>query len=129
MLTPLPLLAIFGLGAPPPDEPLLSRELAPGVHAVGSSDRHGSANAGWVVLRDQVVLIGAPDAALAERCWSAAARTSGKPVRVAILTHLRDGEIEGARFLAGKGVTLMAEEEATGLLRSALGRASGDKPP
>lgn len=108
--------------APPPDDLPPSRELAPGVHALSSSNRYGSANAGWVAFADHVLLIGAPHPDLAERCWSEAVRTSGKPVRAAVLTHLRRGEIEAARFLARKGVILVAQEEAAALLRSALGR-------
>src|SRR5262245_21989091 len=116
-------LALLGVpgASPPPEDLPPPRELAPGVHALGSSDRYGSANAGWVAFSDHVVLIGAPHTDLAERCLREAARISGKPVRAAVLTHLRRGEIEAARFLAGKGVAIVAQEEAARLLRSAPG--------
>ena len=48
-------LALIGLSlgaAQAADEPPPSRELAPGVYALQSSDRFGSANLGWVVFAD-----------------------------------------------------------------------------
>ena len=46
-------------------------------------------------------------------------------MRVALFTHVRRGEIEAARFLAGKGVAIVAQKEAARLLRSALGGGAG----
>ncbi len=123
-MSPSAILSLLCLpcAAPPPGGLPPSRELAPGIHALGASDRYGSANAGWVAFADHVILIGAPHPDLAERCWLEAGKISGKPVRAALLTHLRRGEIEAARFLVRKGVALVAQEEAAGLLRSALAR-------
>src|SRR5436305_677556 len=52
---------ILGLTSPAPSIAIAPRELAPGVYALGSSQRFGGANVGWVVGEDRVVLIGAPD--------------------------------------------------------------------
>ncbi|MGH9363237.1 MAG: ThuA domain-containing protein [Thermoanaerobaculia bacterium] len=105
-LLPLVLAAL-----PPEGSGGRTRELAPGISVLGSSDRFGSANLGWVALPDQVVLIGAPARELAARAIDEAQARSGKPVRIAVLTQLRPGEREAAAFLSERGIRLVATKE------------------
>jgi len=83
------------------------------------SDRYGSANAGWIAGADGTVLVGAPHPDLVPRLLDEAARSTEKPVRAAILTHVRKGEEDAARILAGKGVEIVSTPEAAARIRSA----------
>ena len=105
--------------APTEGEALHPREVAPGVHVLAFSDRYGSANAGWIAGEESAVLVGAPHPDVVPRLLDEAARSTGKPVRIAILTHARKGEEDAARALAGKGVEVVASPEAAARIRAA----------
>src|SRR4051812_1640756 len=62
-------------------------QVAPGVYACGFADRYGSANCGWVVARDQTVLIDLPRGVPVPSFVAEVARISGKPVRSVLLTR------------------------------------------
>ena len=104
------------------EEPLRSREVAPGVHVLGSSARFESANAGWIGFADHALLIGAPHPELLARSRAEIERTIHKPLRGAVLTHLRTGEIESARLLLRDGIPLYLAAGLATELRSALSR-------
>ncbi len=103
-------------------EPTPSLQLAPGVYALPSSDRFGSANLGWVVFADHVILVGAPHPELVARCLDEVEAREKKPVRGAVLTHLRAGEREAAVFLAEKGISILAPGDTARDLRQAFPR-------
>ncbi|MBI4601599.1 MAG: ThuA domain-containing protein [Planctomycetes bacterium] len=108
-------------------EPALRpQELAPGVFALGFSDRLGSANAGWIALGDQVILVGAPGEEALGRSLAAVEVTVGKPVRTVVLTHVREGEAAAARALLRRGIEVVVQREAAKALRASLG---ADLPP
>lgn len=97
-----------------------AKELAPGVYALGSPQRFGAANVGWVIFEDHVTLIGAPHPERLASCLAAVARVTEKPVRRAVLTHVRGGEPEAVRALVRKGIEIVVAEEAAKPLRDAL---------
>src|SRR5262249_12311208 len=71
-------LVLLVLAAVPPCPAAASpaRELAPGVYVLGSSDRYGSANMGFVVFDDHVLLVGAPHPDLVPRWLAEAERVA-----------------------------------------------------
>ena len=96
------------------------QEIAPGVFALAASNKYADANMGWVDLGDRVVLIGAPHPDRVKRALEMIQKSLDKPVRSAVLTHLRQGEIDSASLLAEQGVTILAPEKAVEKLRAAM---------
>jgi type 1 glutamine amidotransferase/glyoxylase-like metal-dependent hydrolase (beta-lactamase superfamily II) len=103
-----------------PDTVCKPVEVVPGVFVLGSSHRHHAANVGWVMCKDHVVLIGAPDSDLVESSLAEIARSTGKPLRGAIITHIKWHEVEAARSLVERGVSVWAEREAARVIRTAI---------
>lgn len=97
-------LCIFTAAADPPR----ARELAPGVYAMGFSARYGSANVGWIVSDDHVTLIGMPHRELVDRVFAGVEKTTHKPVREVVLTHVRQAEADAVPPLLKRGVTVLA---------------------
>jgi type 1 glutamine amidotransferase len=110
LLIPAP----FAKGAPAPDQPpppktsarpLPHREqLAPGVHAAGFSDRYGSANCGWITLRDETLLVDLPRGIPVPEFLDLVAAFQGKPARTLVLTHTQDGDLPILRSLLAHGI-------------------------
>ena len=67
-------------------------ELAPGVFAAGFDARSGSANCGWVALRNETLLIDVPRGIPVPEFLAMVAETTGKPARTLALTHAREGD-------------------------------------
>jgi type 1 glutamine amidotransferase/glyoxylase-like metal-dependent hydrolase (beta-lactamase superfamily II) len=107
VVRPLTGLALLLALPPASAEPFTPRELAPGIHALRSADRFGSANVGWAAVGDQLYLIGAPPAGLVPDWLSEAERTSGRRPRRAILTDLGPGAAETARALAAEKIEIV----------------------
>jgi type 1 glutamine amidotransferase len=113
MLIPAP----FARTAPSPESvpapkasarPLPHREqLAPGVYVAGFSDRHLSANCGWVCLGEDTLLIDLPRGIpVPEYLALVAATTSpAKPARTLVLTHTQDGDIPILQSLLAHGIS------------------------
>jgi type 1 glutamine amidotransferase len=100
------------------DLPLKPRAVAPGVYTLATQHRYAAANVGWVVLSDQVLLIGAPHPDVVLRCLDEIASLTDKPVKAAILTHVREGELAAARTLSAKGIVIHATHDAAERLKS-----------
>ena len=79
-------------------------EVVPGVWATGFSDRHGSANCGWITLADRVVVVDLPRGLAAEPFLAEVARIAGKPPRTLVLTNLRAGDAEIVSRLMQHGI-------------------------
>jgi type 1 glutamine amidotransferase len=84
------------------------RQVAAGVYVIDSSDKYASANIGFVVLSDQVLLIGMPHPDLVARALAEAAKVANRPVKTAVAMHARAGETAAARLLAEKGIEIVA---------------------
>jgi type 1 glutamine amidotransferase len=112
---------LFGAGSAA-DPGLFATELAPGVHALGSSHRFGAANLGWVALEDRILLIGAPDPELVNLGLAEIKKQTEKPIRVAVLTQVRQGEVESARAFIQSGIDVVVQAEGAKILRAALDR-------
>ncbi len=67
-------------------------EIAPGVHAVGFAHAHGSANSGWIELRDSVVLVDLPRGVGFEDYLAAVRKVSGKAANRLVLMCYREGD-------------------------------------
>src|SRR5690348_2968424 len=93
------------------DRALTARELAPGIYALGSSHRFGSANVGWVIFEDHVTLIGAPHPDFVTECIAQIRKTTDKPIHGAILTHVGQGEKKAAQALLQQGIDVIAQSE------------------
>jgi hypothetical protein len=93
LLLPAPFAAPAAAEAAPKnvssDPPWPHRErLAPGVYAAGSSDRHRSANSGWVALGEETLLIDLPRGNPVPEFLALVGASTGKPVRTVALTHV-----------------------------------------
>ncbi len=115
----LAILTLMTLAQASREAALRPREVAAGVHVVSFSDQLGSANAGWVVLDDRVVLIGAPDPSVVPELLDAVKSSTGKPAREAILTQGTDGELRAACRLAAEGVRILGAAGTGERLRAA----------
>ncbi len=107
------------LAALAPAAPLLPHheEVAPGVHAAGFADRWRSANCGWVVLRDELLLVDLPRGVAAADYLGEVARLNGpKPCRL-LLTHFQDGDAALVEALLARGV---AKVQTSPAIREAL---------
>jgi type 1 glutamine amidotransferase len=91
--------------------------VAPGVHAAGFADRWRSANCGWVVLRDQVLLVDLPRGIAAADFLAEVARSSDKPPRRLVLTLFQDGDAALVEALLARGV---ARVQTSPAIRDAL---------
>ena len=98
------------LSGAPADLPS-SREIAPGVYTLGFSARYGSVNVGWVEFDDHVLLIGLPHPELIDRIFTEVKKTTHKPVREVVLTHIRKGEVEAAEAVVKRQVTVLVHVE------------------
>ena len=85
-----------------------ANEIAPGVRLLHSASKYGSANIGWVNEGDRVVLIGAPHVDLVNKALAEIQATIGKPVRKAILTETRPGELAVVNLLKSKSIEVIA---------------------
>ncbi len=92
-------------------------EIAPGVHAAGFADRWRSANCGWVVLRDRVLLVDLPRGIAAADFLAEVARTTNKPPRGLVLTRFQDGDAAVVEALLGRGI---ARVQTSPAIRDAL---------
>ncbi len=87
------------------DPPLPHRErLAPGVYAAGFSDRHRSANCGWVALGEETLLIDLPRGNLIAEFLALVAASTGKPARTLALTHVETGDVPIVKSLFREGI-------------------------
>jgi len=119
LLIPAP----FALAAPARDAPpkpksstgLLPHrdQLAPGVHVAGFSDRHRSANCGWVALGDETLLIDLPRGIPVPEFLAKVAASTGKPARTLVLTHTQDGDRPILRSLLEQGITRVLTSPGT----------------
>jgi type 1 glutamine amidotransferase len=98
-----------------------AQELAPGVYVLGSSQKFGAANVGWVVLDEHVLLIGVPHAERLADCLAEVARVSDRPVQSAIVLQVRSGDLESSRALARRGIELIVQRDGAAALRDVLG--------
>ncbi len=80
------------------------QQIAPGVHVAGFAHRYGSANCGWIELKDQTVLIDLPLGIGAAEFLAAVAETSSQPVRSLLLTSSPDPGSQTLRALKARGV-------------------------
>jgi type 1 glutamine amidotransferase len=81
------------------------QQVAPGVYAAGSSDRHRSANFGWVASREETLLIDLPRGQGVADCLALIAATTGKPARTLLLTNYVEGDLPILRSLLDQGVS------------------------
>lgn len=102
----------------PFQEPLLPRELAPGVFVLESSQRFGATNQGWVVLDDRVILIDTPYRVHPGDLVDWIGREYGKPVTTLVVTQLRQHDFSVALFLARRGVDIVIQKEGADVLRA-----------
>ncbi len=101
-------LAGFGWLATPLSAALPHVELVgPGVFAAGFADRYGSANCGWVALSDQTMLIDLPHGVGIPEFLAEVEKTTGKPVRSLIRTHIDESDQESVDALVKRGVRLL----------------------
>ncbi|MEX0677379.1 MAG: ThuA domain-containing protein [Pirellulales bacterium] len=89
-------------------------EVVPGVWATGFSDRHGSANCGWIALADRVVVVDLPRGLAAERFLAEVARIAGKSPRTLVLTNLRAGDAQIVSQLMRHGIETLVTTAAIG---------------
>ena len=80
-------------------------QLAPRVFVAGFSDRHGSANSGWVSLGDETLLIDLPRGVPVGEFLAVVAASTGKPARTLVLTRGEDGDGAIVRSLIEAGIT------------------------
>ena len=80
-------------------------EIAPGVHAAGFSDRHRSANCGWVALEDETLLVDLPRGIPVPEFLALVAGTTGKPARTLVLTNAVNEDVPIIRTLLEHGVS------------------------
>lgn len=109
----------FAVTGPRASVALTVQELAPGLYVLGSSDRFGSANVGWVIQDDNVLLIGAPHSEIVKRALVEIRKQSDKPVREVIFTHVGPGEVGALPALARAGITVLVHHDAAKPLRDA----------
>jgi type 1 glutamine amidotransferase len=110
-----------------PVPPLPHREqLAPGVYVAGFSDRHRSANCGWVVSGEETLLIDLPRGIPVPEFLALVAATTGRPVRTVALTHLQEGDVPILRSLLREGATRVLTSPG---IRSELLAAPGGLDP
>ena len=98
-------------------------EVVPGVWAAGFSDKHGSANCGWIALADRAVVVDLPRGVAAEPFLAEVARIAGKPPRTLVLTNLRAGDGEIVSQLMQHGIEKVVTSTAIG---AALVESQGD---
>src|SRR5262249_38132679 len=87
--------------------------LAPGVHVAGFSDRHRSANCGWVALGEETLLIDVPRGSPVPEFLALVATTTGKPARTLVLTRAQDGDSAIIRSLLEQGIRRVLTSPAT----------------
>ncbi len=100
----------------PITSPLLPHltEVLPGVWATGFSDRHGSANCGWIALADRAVVVDLPRGVAAQRFLAEVARIAGKSPRTLVLTNLRAGDAQIVSQLMQHGIETLVTSPAIG---------------
>ena len=81
-----------------------TQEIAPGVYAAGFAHRYGSANCGWVVLQDSVLLIDLPRGVEIPPFLEHVRKIAGKPVRGVLVTRADKGDEPILAALAKAGV-------------------------
>jgi type 1 glutamine amidotransferase len=79
-------------------------QVAAGVYAAGFADRYGSANCGWIVLRDSTLLVDPPLGVEIPAFLAEVARATGKPVTGIVLTADRPGDASLLEALRQAGV-------------------------
>ena len=80
------------------------KEVAPGVHAVGFAHAHGSANSGWIELRDSIVLVDLPRGISFEDYLAEASKAGGKTAQRLVLTSYREGDKEIIESVLESGI-------------------------
>ncbi|HUE14896.1 MAG TPA: ThuA domain-containing protein [Planctomycetaceae bacterium] len=78
--------------------------LGGGAFAAGFSDRYGSANCGWVRLRESTLLVDLPHGLGVPEFLAEVERIAGKPVRKLALTHVRAEDERTIAALLNHGV-------------------------
>lgn len=81
--------------------------VAPGVFAAGFADRYGSANCGWVAMSDHTLLLDLPHGVEIPEFLAEVERTTGKPVRSLIRTHVEESDTPSVDALVKRGVRLI----------------------
>ncbi len=67
-------------------------EVAPGVHTVGFAHAHGSANSGWIELRDSIVLVDLPRGVGFADYLSEVGKAGRKTINRLVLTRYHEGD-------------------------------------
>jgi type 1 glutamine amidotransferase len=79
-------------------------QVAPGVHAAGFADRHGSANCGWVAGKEETLLVDLPRGVPVAEFLAEVRAAAGKPVRELVLTRWQPGDAAAVASLLKAGV-------------------------
>lgn len=79
-------------------------EVAPGVHAVGYAHAHGSANSGWIELRDSIVLVDLPRGIGFADYLAEVSKPGGKTAKRLVLTSYREGDKEIIESVLESGI-------------------------
>ena len=94
-------------------------QLAPGIYAAGFGDRYGSANCGWVAMSDQTLLIDLPRGVEIPDFLAEVTKTTGKPVRSFILTHMGDSDTGPVAALIQYGLKRLSSPTERGSIGDA----------
>jgi len=78
-------------------------EIAPGIHAAGLADRHGSANCGWAVLPEGTLLVDVPAGLDADAYLQVVSGGVSLKLAGLALTRFRNDELPLIEALAAKG--------------------------
>lgn len=98
-------------------EALLPQKLADDVYALCTSHRFGSATVGWIALEGESVLVDCPHPDALPKVLAKIESTTGRPLKQAVLTHSRESQLDAARALLQRGVTVFAEGRTAALLK------------
>jgi type 1 glutamine amidotransferase len=100
-------------------------QLAPGVYAAGFSDRHHTANCGWVALGEETLLIDLPRGIPVSEFLALVTTSTGKPARTLVLTHSQDDDPLILRSLVEQGISRVLTSPETRARLLALPGAAG----
>ena len=89
-------------------------QLTPGVHVAGFSDRHRSANCGWITLESETLLVDLPRGMGAKEFLALVKDSRGKPARTLALTNFQQGDGALVKDLVQGGIGRLICSPATG---------------